>query len=67
MQIYGWVLLVLFRHPVKFCGQKDCDSRDMFLNFHMVSRKTCLKGYVNLWVEAPRGESPLYHVWWPLV
>ena len=28
---------------------------------------TCLKGYVNLWVEARHGESPSCHVWWPLV
>ena len=29
---------------------------------------TCLKGYVNLWVEDPHvQESLLCHVWWPLV
>ena len=26
---------------------------------------TCLKGYVNSWVEAPNGKSPPCHVWWP--
>ena len=28
---------------------------------------TCLKGYMNLWVEAPHRESLPCHIWWPLV
>ena len=28
---------------------------------------TCLKGYMNLCVEASNGKSVPDHVWWPLV
>ena len=31
-----------------------------------LSQNTCLNGYMNLWVEAPHGEPPPCHVWWPL-
>ena len=28
---------------------------------------TCLECYINLWVEAPHGESPPCHLWYSLV
>ena len=46
----------------KSCEHKHCDSEDMSLTCHMALVNTCLKDYVNLWVEARQGESPSSHV-----
>ena len=59
MRIYGWEHLALFHHSDKSENHRYCDSGNkMFLfvkRFHMI---TCLKGYVNLWMEAHHGKSP---------
>ena len=50
--------------PETFGDHRHGDNGEKFLICHVT---TCLKGCVNLWVEAPHGMSPLSHVWWPLV
>ena len=62
MQTYGYELLVLCHYADKSCDQKHCDGGDMFLICYMTLMNTCLKDYVNLWVEARQGESPSCHV-----
>ena len=52
-------------HPDKFGDHKHCDSGDiMFLICYVT---TCLKVYVNLWVEANHGRSPPSHIFWPMI
>ena len=48
----------------KSCDNMHCDVDVFSLSCDLVS--TCLKGYVNLWVEVHLGESPSCHVCWYL-
>ena len=69
MQIYGLELLVLCHYTDTSCDHKNCDGGDIcssFVTLPLVN--PCLKGYVNLWLEARHGKSPpSCYVWWPLV
>ena len=53
MGIYEWQLLVACHHPDKLGDHSHCDRGDIMF----------LKGYMNLWVEAPYGKSQEYHIW----
>ena len=58
---------MLCHHPDKSCGHKHCDSGDMSLICQVTFENTYLKGYVNLWIDAPHHELPPCYVWWTLV
>ena len=53
MGIYERQLLVACHHPDKLGDHSHCDRGDIMF----------LKGYMNLWVEAPYGKSQEYHIW----
>ena len=43
MRNYGWKLIGICHHPGKSCDHEHCDSRDMFLNCHVTTRKHMFK------------------------
>ena len=55
-----YVTPLLCDYSGKACDHKYCDGGDMFL---VCLVNTCVKGYVNLRVEACHCESPSCHVW----
>ena len=57
MRIYEWKLLAECQHPEKSIGAVMVETKCFqFIKWpHMTA---CLKGYVNLWVEALQGKSP---------
>ena len=68
MQIYGWKLLVLCHYTDKSCDHNHRDGEDIGFSFVTLPLlNPCLKGYVNLWVEARHGKSPYRHGWCPVV
>ena len=63
MRIYGWGSIMLCQHPDKSGDHKHRDSENMFLICHVPHVTTCLKVYVNLWVEAFYSKPPPCHIW----
>ena len=64
LRVYEWKFLVFFQYRDKSCDHKHCDGGDIvFLICHGPLVSICLKGYLNLWVEAHHDESPPCHVW----
>ena len=59
-QIYRWEFLKVCHHLDKFGEPRHYNSEDtVFFICHATSD---LKGYVNLLVESPYGDSPISHV-----
>ena len=67
-RIHGWVLIVLCHHPDKSCDHKHCEIGDVMSWICRVTfREHTFKGLCEFMGRIPLGESPLSHVWWPLL
>lgn len=67
VQLYRWkslqyVTTLINLVTISILIMETCFSFDM-----QPLVKTCLKGYMNLWMEVSRTESPSCHFWWLLV
>ena len=52
---------------VKFGDNRNCNNGGMLLISYVTSSDRTFKVSCTLYVEGLHGESPPYHIWWPLV